>query len=272
MFTAALRYLRACVLLNNEFMVRYLDRQDLFKPMLDVALREGRKDNLISASVLDLFESIRRINNRVMINSLVGKHEEDVKQLMKYPFLGGVFTKTYYRWEQLNEPAQPEASTSTVIDNAGGFIRERKSSDATAEDDYFNKDDGEDEARNYINEDPGGSGGGGGKVSHQSLSITPATTSTSLVDYMDEDEEEHARPLPEPPKEQEQQDKPAEDRLTQMEVKLSEKRQREDDDDDQVAQLMHSKKRLSPNVGGENHTNNDDKVTTTTTSNDSVSN
>ncbi|TIA91402.1 hypothetical protein E3P99_01069 [Wallemia hederae] len=281
---AALRYLRACVTLNNEFIVRYLDRQDLFKPMLDVAFREGRKDNLISASVLDLFETIRKINNRVIINSLVGKHEDDVKQLMRYPFLGGVFTKMYHRWEQLNEPAQPEASTSTVVDSTGGFIRERKSSDATAEDDYFSKDDG-DEAHNYINEDPGGSH----KVSHQSLSIGPTATAASLVDYMDEDEEAQtqaqaqaqaqtqseaqSRPLPEPPKEKEHEqsqsqsqqaqqdkDKPAEDRLTQMEVKLSEKRQREDDDDDQVANLMHSKKRLSPRVSDEKNTNNDEQV------------
>ncbi|TIB38060.1 hypothetical protein E3P86_01869 [Wallemia ichthyophaga] len=278
---AALRYLRACVSLNNEFIVRYIDKQDIFKPMLDVALREGRKDNLISASILDLFETIRRINNRTMINSLVGNHEDDVKQLIKYPLLSELFTKLYYRWEQLNESAQPEASTSTVIDNSGGFIRERKSSDATAEDDYFNKDDGEDEARNYINDDPGGGGLGPGsgshKVTHQSLNNTPTATSTSLVDYMDEDEEENTRPLPETPKKEEEEEekqeqgekeKPAEDRLTQMEVKLSEKRQREDDEDDQVAQLMHSKKRLSPNVS-EAQTN-DDKCSTSS-SNNSVS-
>ncbi|TIB80591.1 DUF625-domain-containing protein [Wallemia mellicola] len=249
---AALRYLRACVSLNNEFMVRYLDRQDLFKPMLDVALREGRKDNLISASILDLFESIRRINNRVMINSLVGKHEEDVRQLMKYTFIGGVFTKLFERWEQLNEPAQPEASTSTIVDNnSGGFLRERKSSDATAEDDYFNKDD-EDEARNYINDDPGGNTTN--KTTHHSLSNAPTPTATSLVDYNDEDEEDQKRNSVETRAvvDKDEESTPAEERLTQMEVRLSEKRQREEDDDDQVAQLMHNKKRLSPTNDNDN--------------------
>lgn len=256
--------------------------------MLHIALREGKKDNLISASILDLFESIRKINNKVMINSLVGKHEDEVKTLMNYKLLSGTFTKIYLRYEQFNEPLPPPTEQSSLENNNSQIefnTRERKLSEATADDEYFNRsDEGEDEAHAYINDNPGGSNNDDDynntiskNHSHHTLSQT-SSTSIPLVDYGDDDDDDddnnqqqHQLNLgisedkykDNNDSDQSQQNIKISTRplpqppLQPLEVKLNEKRQREEDDDEML-ELMRNKKRLSPN---NNHKHHEKKLT-----------
>ena len=257
--------------------------------MLHIALREGKKDNLISASILDLFESIRKINNKVMINSLVGKHEDEVKTLMNYKLLSGTFTKIYLRYEQFNEPLPPPTEQSSFENNDSQIefdSRERKLSEATAEDEYFNRsDEGEDEAHAYINDNPGGSNNDDDynntiskNHSHHTLSQT-SSTSIPLVDYGDDDDDDDVDNQQQHQlnlgisEENKYEDNNDSDQLQQnikistrplpqpplqpLEVKLNEKRQREEDDDEML-ELMRNKKRLSPN---NNHKHHEKKLT-----------
>lgn len=59
---AALRYFRACIGKNDEFYNRFLIKNDLFRPVLDVAIAERGKDNLLASACLDFFELIRTVS------------------------------------------------------------------------------------------------------------------------------------------------------------------------------------------------------------------
>ncbi len=65
---AALRFFRVCVRMNNNLLLRRLINNDLFGPILEVSVREARRDNLINASCQEFFEHIRRVRNVDMMS------------------------------------------------------------------------------------------------------------------------------------------------------------------------------------------------------------
>jgi hypothetical protein len=58
---AALRFFRMLIKGERAKYLEYLRRHGVVGPILDLALRESRRDNLISASCLELFEYLRRV-------------------------------------------------------------------------------------------------------------------------------------------------------------------------------------------------------------------
>lgn len=58
---AALRYFRSCIGKNDDFFNRFLIKNDLFRPILDMALEEQGKDNLLASACLEFFEFIRLV-------------------------------------------------------------------------------------------------------------------------------------------------------------------------------------------------------------------
>lgn len=61
----AVRFLRACVALKDDFYNRHLTKFSLFGPLIDVFLANGNRYNLLNSAVLDLMEFIRRENIKV---------------------------------------------------------------------------------------------------------------------------------------------------------------------------------------------------------------
>jgi protein phosphatase 4 regulatory subunit 3 len=59
---AVIRFYRACLRVNNHFMFRYLNKGDVFAPVLDLVSAESAKDNMLSSACLELFEYIRRVS------------------------------------------------------------------------------------------------------------------------------------------------------------------------------------------------------------------
>lgn len=47
--------------MNNNFFVRHMIKNDVFGPILDVSLKEARRDNLINCSCQEFFEHARKV-------------------------------------------------------------------------------------------------------------------------------------------------------------------------------------------------------------------
>lgn len=59
---AALRFLRATLAKNDDFYNRFLMKNDLFRPALELAWNERKKDNLLASACLEFFEYIRTVS------------------------------------------------------------------------------------------------------------------------------------------------------------------------------------------------------------------
>jgi protein phosphatase-4 regulatory subunit 3 len=59
--TAALRFFRTCLRLNNNNLLNHLKKHRVFLPILKLTLRESKRDNLLSSCCQEMFESIRRV-------------------------------------------------------------------------------------------------------------------------------------------------------------------------------------------------------------------
>ena len=71
---AAVRFLRACVGLKDEFYNRYIIKNTLFAPM-KVFIANGDKYNLLNSAVLELVDFIRRENIKALVAHLVENYE-----------------------------------------------------------------------------------------------------------------------------------------------------------------------------------------------------
>ena len=68
---AALRLLKTCLQMKDEFYVRYLMQKNIADRMLDAYLKFCRKENLIHSALLDLLDLLRRDNIRSLLSACV---------------------------------------------------------------------------------------------------------------------------------------------------------------------------------------------------------
>ena len=68
---AALRFLRTCLSMKDEFYNRYLVKHSLLEPVLSSFLGNGRRYNLLNSAVLELVEFLRRENMKGLIAAVV---------------------------------------------------------------------------------------------------------------------------------------------------------------------------------------------------------
>ena len=68
---AALRFLRTCLAMKDEFYNRYLIKNALLEPVLTAFLANGRRYNLLNSAVLELLEFVRRENMKGLVSAIV---------------------------------------------------------------------------------------------------------------------------------------------------------------------------------------------------------
>ena len=73
---AALKLLRACVGLKDEFYNRYLVKSDLFEPIVRSFRANGEKYNLLNSAILELVDFVRRENVRNLVAHLLEKFKD----------------------------------------------------------------------------------------------------------------------------------------------------------------------------------------------------
>lgn len=69
--TAALRFLRTCLAMRDEFYNRYIVKNSLLEPVLAAYLDNGQKYNLLSSAILELLEFLRRENLKGLVAAVV---------------------------------------------------------------------------------------------------------------------------------------------------------------------------------------------------------
>ncbi|KAL7410975.1 component of IIS longevity pathway SMK-1-domain-containing protein [Mrakia frigida] len=130
---AAIRFFRACLKVNTHFMFRYLNKGDVFAPVLDLVASESPRDNMLSSACLELFEYMRKENLKAILDHLMQHHGDRICLLATRPVLKACFTGLITKWEQNNEPP-PEPDVKVVEEET----KRRFDQD---EDDYFRDSD-----------------------------------------------------------------------------------------------------------------------------------
>lgn len=214
---AAFRIFRLALKQYNKNTVGQMVTHDVFKPILDLTLQESRRDNLLSCSCHEFFDSIRRENYKDLITHIMLTHEEEVRMLAKTPLGSQRFELFIKRWEINKEGPPATAAPPPAVENPKRPGTSLGNIDAE-EESYFNGDDDEDET-NVVSIEPSWQnqrpstllssvpisnlkrkrrpgitvGAAGSSKGSQQQSQTPPRSSTplgSLLDYGDDDEEE----------------------------------------------------------------------------------
>lgn len=111
--------------LNNRNLFSHLVKVDALGPILDLTLRESRRDNLLSSTCQEFFEHMRKVcillhrlmssgspdsqeNMKELINHCMTKHESKIRQLSTTSLGGPRFLALIRRWEMNIEPPPKE--------------------------------------------------------------------------------------------------------------------------------------------------------------------
>ncbi|EKM79939.1 hypothetical protein AGABI1DRAFT_72653 [Agaricus bisporus var. burnettii JB137-S8] len=124
---ASFRIFRLLLRQNNAHIHGLVMKHDVIKPILNLTLQESRRDNLLSCSCQEYFESMRRDNMKELIKFCMIQHEEDVRKLAETP-LGGQRFELLIRRPTDTRP-RPDQTRSLEAE----------------EESYFNADDDEDD-------------------------------------------------------------------------------------------------------------------------------
>ncbi|KAL6746889.1 component of IIS longevity pathway SMK-1-domain-containing protein [Haematococcus lacustris] len=68
---AAVRFLRTCITIKDEFWSRYLVKNNVFEPIMTAFAQNGERYNLLNSAVLELLDFIRKENMKELIEYLV---------------------------------------------------------------------------------------------------------------------------------------------------------------------------------------------------------
>lgn len=84
--SAAIRFVRVCVGEKDDFYNRYLVKNNLFAPVIQLFIKNGLKHtNLIHSSIIELFEFIRLVRIRRINDQKRGRSGERVNRLVPDP-------------------------------------------------------------------------------------------------------------------------------------------------------------------------------------------
>ncbi|KAI0355408.1 DUF625-domain-containing protein [Trametes cingulata] len=150
---AAFRFFRVCLRLKNGNIFKHLIKHDVFKPILELTLRESKRDNLLSSSCLEFFDFMRRENLKELINHCMTKHGDIVRALAESPLVGARFKDFIARWEMNNEPPPVEKVEKHPLSTPQRGWGQGRLLD-TSEEDYFNADDDEEESIPIVSTPP----------------------------------------------------------------------------------------------------------------------
>ncbi|KAI0638595.1 DUF625-domain-containing protein [Trametes polyzona] len=150
---AAFRFFRICLRLRNVNIFKHLIKHDVFKPIIELTVRESKRDNLLSSSCLEFFDFMRRENLKDLINHCMTKHGDLIRNLAESPLVGSRFKDFIARWEMNNEPPPVEKVEKFPPGTPQRGWGQGKFLDA-AEEDYFNADDDEEESIPIVSTPP----------------------------------------------------------------------------------------------------------------------
>ncbi|TFK55367.1 DUF625-domain-containing protein [Heliocybe sulcata] len=139
---AAFRFFRSLLRLNNRNMNAHIIKIDILKPILDLTVRESRRDNLISCSCQEYFETMRGSNMKDLIHYCMTAHEATIRKLAQSDLGGARFKGLIRRHEMNMEPPPPETAKAEMTPERRSIWGQGRLPEAE-EESYFNTDDEE---------------------------------------------------------------------------------------------------------------------------------
>ncbi|KAH9557826.1 hypothetical protein CY35_07G105100 [Sphagnum magellanicum] len=206
---AAVRFLRTCIALKDEFYYKYIVKHNCFEPVITAFLANGNRYNLLNSAVLELIDFIRREGIKSLIAHLVEKFSTKLEGVDYVD----TFQALKLKYEQgLEGPAVSSLETGGgVVSSVGpdhGSLRmrnrlnhldslpdSRKRKDERAldkdEENYFNEDsDDEDTATARVSSSSSPPSAPAVIINNSNMVDVPFRGSAfGLVDYEDEDED-----------------------------------------------------------------------------------
>ncbi|KAI9019970.1 component of IIS longevity pathway SMK-1-domain-containing protein [Phycomyces nitens] len=173
---AALRLVRACVGLKDEFYNRHLVKHDIFEPIIRVLLDTDGRDNLLNSACLELFDFIRKENCKILVNHL----ETQFGSVLDTITYVDTCEKLRLRHEQNSEQPGMEDVLSTATNGVkthkdGGWLSSTMDDD---EEEYFNGSEEEEEDSVTTLSQP------------QLTLVSQTGPKKALVDYEDDEDED----------------------------------------------------------------------------------
>ncbi|VDN10862.1 unnamed protein product [Dibothriocephalus latus] len=146
-FQGALRLLRRVVNLKEEFYNRYLVKNNLFKPVVELFISNGHRYNMIDSAIIELFDYIRAENINLLITHIVERHWDSLKDVSYVQTFNGLKE----RYDALHRPSRTDSplvfgqqgSINVTATNAR-FHRNSAEFDDD-EEQWFGRDDDDDE-------------------------------------------------------------------------------------------------------------------------------
>ncbi|KZF22928.1 DUF625-domain-containing protein [Xylona heveae TC161] len=257
----ALKFFRTCIGLGDEYYNRQLIQHHLFEPILNIVFETMPRDNLLNSACLEMFEYIKRENNKQIITHLVDNYRDRLEEITYVDTFQGLVLRYDQMMGYVPELAntvgkqEPETSARAHI-NGGQRWQGVKEMDA-AEEDYFNTSDDEEETPASATATSGANG-------------ASSTTVRPLVDYPDDEEDDESGEAMDTSRDREPDASaslPAEEQQPSASStspspaaasaaaaaaatapppeRLSEKRRREEDEEDELGKLSQTKRRSS---------------------------
>ncbi|KAJ2929227.1 hypothetical protein H1R20_g7862, partial [Candolleomyces eurysporus] len=142
---SAFRIYRFLLKQNNPVATNMMCKLDVFHPILELTLQESRRDNLLSCSCHEFFDSMRRENMKELIKFCMTNHEELIRKLAKTPLGGQRFELFIKRYEINCQPPPPESPESDRTIDPRAWSGPSRGMVDFEEEDYFNGDDTDEE-------------------------------------------------------------------------------------------------------------------------------
>ncbi|CEH14661.1 Protein predicted to be involved in carbohydrate metabolism [Ceraceosorus bombacis] len=122
---AALRFLKACLTRNNQYINRHFVKVELVGAVLAAVEHEKHRDNLVASACLDFFAYLRRENVKPLIAQLVDSFGDRLRALATAPLVGGAFQALLDQHERNLFPA-PEIGDMSASDAAASLAAEKE--------------------------------------------------------------------------------------------------------------------------------------------------
>ncbi|KAL3162589.1 hypothetical protein ABBQ38_008638 [Trebouxia sp. C0009 RCD-2024] len=142
---AAIRFLRTCISMKDEFYYRNITKENLFEPVFSVFLENGPRYNMLNSSVLELVDFIRKENIKTLVEHIVDQH---IERLQGIEYVQ-TFKELKNKYEQNKESVVSAFASGPPNGVTAAAQRWRKDARALEreEEDYFNEEDDDDARR-----------------------------------------------------------------------------------------------------------------------------
>lgn len=134
----SLRFVRRVVAVKDEFYYRYIVKNNLFKPVVDILLDNKGRYNLLDSAILELFEFIRVEDIKTLYTYIVESFEK-VLENVQYVQTFKLMKQRYYQLQERYRDKSPLESVPSVM-RPTRFRRDQRQMDEE-EEMWFNEDD-----------------------------------------------------------------------------------------------------------------------------------